>query len=70
MASTQVLAGFHAVIARLRQAPDSVREIYVEAARRDKRMVSLIDQATTLYDFKNALRWNDLYYHSTGLRGW
>ena len=48
MASTQVLAGFHAVIARLRQAPDSVREVYVEASRRDKRMVSLIEQATKL----------------------
>ena len=46
MAATQTLAGFHAVIARLRQAPDSIREIYVEAQRRDKRMQSLIEQAT------------------------
>ena len=48
MASTQVLAGFHAVIARLRQAPESVREIYVESNRRDKRMLGLIEQATHL----------------------
>ena len=48
MASTQVLAGFHAVIARLRQAPESVREIYVESNRRDKRMLGLIEQATQL----------------------
>ena len=34
MASTQVLAGFHAVVARLR-APDSIKEIYVEASRRE-----------------------------------
>lgn len=45
MASAQVLAGFHAVIARLRHAPESVKEIYVEASRRDKRMQSLIEQA-------------------------
>lgn len=45
MASTQVLAGFHAVVARLRHAPESIKDIYVEAARRDKRMASLIEQA-------------------------
>ena len=46
MAATQMLAGFHAVIARLRQAPTSIREIYVEAQRRDKRMQAFIEQAT------------------------
>ncbi|RIQ19400.1 23S rRNA (guanosine(2251)-2'-O)-methyltransferase RlmB [Bordetella avium] len=45
MASTQVLAGFHAVVARLRHAPESIKEIYVEASRRDKRMQTLIEQA-------------------------
>ena len=45
MASTQVLAGFHAVVARLRHAPDSIKEIYVEASRRDKRMQTFIEQA-------------------------
>ncbi len=30
----------------------------------------LIDPSTTLFDFKKELRWNDLYYHTTGLRGW
>ena len=45
MASAQVLAGFHAVVARLRHAPESIKEIYVEASRRDKRMQSLIEQA-------------------------
>ncbi|MGB3290996.1 MAG: 23S rRNA (guanosine(2251)-2'-O)-methyltransferase RlmB [Burkholderiaceae bacterium] len=45
MSSHQVLAGFHAVVARLRYAPDSIKELYVEASRRDKRMQALIDQA-------------------------
>ncbi|QDQ86820.1 23S rRNA (guanosine(2251)-2'-O)-methyltransferase RlmB [Alcaligenaceae bacterium SJ-26] len=45
MQATQVLSGFHAVTARLRHAPDSVRELYVDASRRDKRMQSLTDQA-------------------------
>ena len=46
MAATQMLAGFHAVIARLRQAPESIQEVYVEAQRRDKRMQALIATAT------------------------
>lgn len=46
MASAQVLAGFHAVVARLRHAPDSIKDIYVEASRRDKRMQTFIEQAT------------------------
>ncbi|MDS1141202.1 23S rRNA (guanosine(2251)-2'-O)-methyltransferase RlmB [Pusillimonas sp. SM2304] len=45
MSSHQVLAGFHAVIARLRHAPDSIKELYVEASRRDKRMLAFIEQA-------------------------
>jgi len=45
MSSSQVLAGFHAVVARLRHAPDSVHDIYVQAQRRDKRMQTLIAQA-------------------------
>ena len=30
----------------------------------------LIDEQTTLFDFKKELRWNDLYYHMTALSGW
>jgi len=41
----QLLAGFHAVAARLRHAPASVRTLYVDAARHDKRMQALIAQA-------------------------
>jgi 23S rRNA (guanosine2251-2'-O)-methyltransferase len=46
MASTQVLARFHAVVARLRHAPESVKEVYIEASRRDKRMLAFIEQVT------------------------
>lgn len=45
MSSLQVLAGFHAVVARLRSAPETIKELYVEASRRDKRMQSFIAQA-------------------------
>ncbi|MCD8494287.1 MAG: 23S rRNA (guanosine(2251)-2'-O)-methyltransferase RlmB [Burkholderiaceae bacterium] len=42
MSQSKLLAGFHAVQARVRQAPGSVRDVYVDAARRDKRMTSLM----------------------------
>lgn len=42
MTQSKLLAGFHAVIARLRQAPGSVREVFVDSVRRDKRMSSLL----------------------------
>lgn len=45
MSSLQVLAGFHAVTARLRHAASSIKELYIEASRRDKRMQTLIAQA-------------------------
>lgn len=34
----QMLLGFHAVIARLRQDPESIKTVYVDPARRDRRM--------------------------------
>ncbi len=45
MSSHQVLAGFHAVTARLRHASGSIKELYVEASRRDKRMQTFIQLA-------------------------
>jgi len=45
MAATQVLAGFHAVTSRLRHAPGTIRDVYVDAQRRDARMQALIDHA-------------------------
>lgn len=47
MASNQVLAGFHAVQARLRHAPDSIQDIYIDAARRDKRLMHFVQQVET-----------------------
>lgn len=46
--SLQMLAGFHAVQARLRHAAQTVKELYIEQARRDKRMQNLIKQAEQL----------------------
>jgi len=40
-----VLAGFHAVLARLRTDPDGVQEILVDAGRRDARLRDLLTQA-------------------------
>lgn len=42
MSQSKLLAGFHAVLARVRQAPRSVREVFAEVSRRDKRMTSLL----------------------------
>lgn len=42
MSQSKLLLGFHAVQARLRQAPASIREVFVDADRRDKRMASLV----------------------------
>src|SRR5690606_2717303 len=44
MSSQQILAGFHAVQARLRHAPDSIRDVYLDTARQDARMQRCIEQ--------------------------
>jgi 23S rRNA (guanosine2251-2'-O)-methyltransferase len=44
MAKNIVLAGFHAVGARLRKDPDSLVSVYVDRERRDKRMVEMRKQ--------------------------
>ena len=46
MPATAAIFGFHAVTAALRARPDSVRAIYVAAARRDRRMQELVERAT------------------------
>lgn len=43
--ATLQLIGFHAVTARLRQHPRSIRAIYVDSARRDQRARELLDRA-------------------------
>lgn len=45
MRGARVLAGFHAVTARLRHAPESVEALYVDGARRDGRMRQLLERA-------------------------
>lgn len=45
MTETRLIFGFHAVTARLRGAPDSVREIYVDAARSDRRSADFLKLA-------------------------
>ncbi len=44
----RVLAGFHAVGARLRHAPASIETIYVDERRRDGRMIDLQQRAKSL----------------------
>lgn len=48
MAKSMILAGFHAVGARLRKDPDSIHCVYVDPARRDKRMMQMRDELKAL----------------------
>ena len=48
MSADRVIHGFHAVRARLRQHPASVKEIYVDAAREDARARDLLKAAEAL----------------------
>ena len=45
MGTTKVLFGFHAVTVRLKTAPESVREVHVDATRRDARMRQFMQRA-------------------------
>ncbi len=45
MSSPKVLFGFHAVGVRLKTAPDSIIEIYVDPSRRDARMKQFVERA-------------------------
>ena len=45
MSDTRILYGFHSVTSRLRQSPDSVKELYVDAAREDRRVQELLKTA-------------------------
>jgi 23S rRNA (guanosine2251-2'-O)-methyltransferase len=42
---TRIIYGFHAVASRLRQSPGAVKELYVDAAREDRRMQELLKSA-------------------------
>jgi 23S rRNA (guanosine2251-2'-O)-methyltransferase len=45
MTSPKILFGFHAVTVRLKTAPQSVIEIFVDATRRDQRMRQFVERA-------------------------
>jgi 23S rRNA (guanosine2251-2'-O)-methyltransferase len=45
LADTRLLVGFHAVTARLRQRPESVRAVYVATGRHDARARDLVERA-------------------------
>lgn len=45
MSETRLIHGFHAVIAKLRNDPEAVEEIYVDSARQDARLRDLLRQA-------------------------
>jgi 23S rRNA (guanosine2251-2'-O)-methyltransferase len=45
MSKLRFIHGFHAVIARLRHKPESVREIFIDAQRQDARMRDLLKYA-------------------------
>jgi len=44
----QILVGFHAIIARLRQAPDSLKTVYFDFSRRDRRMKDFLKTAESV----------------------
>lgn len=48
MQQQQILVGFHAVIARMRQAPDSLKTVYFDLSRRDRRMKDFLKSAETI----------------------
>jgi 23S rRNA (guanosine2251-2'-O)-methyltransferase len=45
LSQTRYLHGFHAVTARLRQRPDSIRAVHVAAGRHDARLRELVERA-------------------------
>jgi 23S rRNA (guanosine2251-2'-O)-methyltransferase len=45
MSSTRVLFGFHAVSIRLKTAPGSIVELYIDGSRRDMRMKQFLERA-------------------------
>lgn len=47
MSNIRLIFGFHAITSRLRQNPDSIREIFLDAGRRDQRARDLAKLAET-----------------------
>ena len=47
MTDFRIIHGFHAVTSRLRSAPEAVREVYIDAARNDRRGTDLLKLAAS-----------------------
>ncbi len=47
MSNIRLIFGFHAVTSRLRQNPDSIKEIFIDSARHDQRVHDLLKLAET-----------------------
>lgn len=45
MSESRIIYGFHAVTSRLRQSPESVKELYLDAGREDRRAQDLLKAA-------------------------
>lgn len=48
MSNTRFIFGFHAITSRLRQNPDSIKELFLDSARQDQRIRDLVKLADTL----------------------
>lgn len=48
MSNKQILAGFHALSSRLKVAPQTIQEVYLDDNRQDRRMRNLIDNLKEL----------------------
>jgi 23S rRNA (guanosine2251-2'-O)-methyltransferase len=48
MSDTRIIYGFHAVVSRLRQSAQSVKELYLDAARDDRRVHELVTAVESL----------------------
>jgi 23S rRNA (guanosine2251-2'-O)-methyltransferase len=45
MSNVRLIFGFHAILSRLRQNPDSIKDIFLDLARRDQRARDLVKSA-------------------------
>lgn len=48
MSNKQILTGFHALGSRLKLAPETIQDVYLDVSRQDKRMRNLMDQVKNL----------------------
>lgn len=68
MSQVQFIVGFHAVLSRLRHAPETIIEVYVDEGRRDKRLqeaLSMLKQHCVQYQ---AVDTQTLDHYAKGVR--